>query len=389
MHARFVTDLLLGGTLALLAGCGRGDPPAPSAAARPPDATSRTDVVTIPPDSPQAKQMRVEAVRAMDVPADEVVAPGKVIINPNRSSRLLLPIAGRIVGVMAQLGDSVSQGQPLVAVESPDADAAVAAYQQAEAAERQAQATLTKAQTEAGRARDLYDAKAMSQKDLVAAQNDLAQAKAALETARAGVEQARRKLEVLGLNAKDFQQRTFARAPIGGKVLDISVAPGEYRNDTSAPLMTIADLGTVWMSSDVPESAIRLIHVGERVTITLVAYPGETFSGRVTRIADVVDPQTRTIKVYVEMPNPQGRLRPEMFGNIRHTEGIRAMPVVPLSALVQEYGKSVVFLERGPGQFERREVTIGTRSGDVAPVLSGVQAGDRIIVDGAVLLKGR
>ena len=389
MHARFVTDLLLGGTLALLAGCGRGDPPAPSAAARPPDATSRTDVVTIPPDSPQAKQMRVEAVRAMDVPADEVVAPGKVIINPNRSSRLLLPIAGRIVGVMAQLGDSVSQGQPLVAVESPDADAAVAAYQQAEAAERQAQATLTKAQTEAGRARDLYDAKAMSQKDLVAAQNDLAQAKAALETARAGVEQARRKLEVLGLNAKDFQQRTFARAPIGGKVLDISVAPGEYRNDTSAPLMTIADLGTVWMSSDVPESAIRLIHVGERVTITLVAYPAETFSGRVTRIADVVDPQTRTIKVYVEMPNPQGRLRPEMFGNIRHTEGIRAMPVVPLSALVQEYGKSVVFLERGPGQFERREVTIGTRSGDVAPVLSGVQAGDRIIVDGAVLLKGR
>ena len=389
MYARFVTGLLLGGTLALLASCGRGDPAPPSAAARPPNATSRTDVVTIPPDSPQAKQMHVEPVRAVDVPVDEVVAPGKVIINPNRSSKLLLPIAGRIVGVMAQLGDSVSQGQPLVAVESPDADAAVAAYQQAEAVERQAQATLTKAQTEAGRARDLYDAQAMSQRDLVAAQNDLAQAKAALETAHAGVEQARRKLEVLGLNAKDFHQRTFARAPIAGKVLEISVAPGEYRNDTSAPLMTIADLGTVWMSSDVPESAIRLIHVGVRVTITLVAYPGETFSGRVMRIADVVDPQTRTIKVYVELPNPQGRLRPEMFGNIRHTEGMRVLPIVPVSALVQEYGKSVVFLERGPGQFERREVTIGTRSGDVAPVLSGVQAGDRIIVDGAVLLKGR
>jgi cobalt-zinc-cadmium efflux system membrane fusion protein len=376
-------------TTGWLAGCGRSETPAPSAATRPAEPGKRSDVVSIPPDSPQAKQMRVEPVSAADVPADEVAAPGRIIVNPNRSSKLLLPIAGRIVSVMAQLGDPVSQGQPLVAVESPDADAAVAAYHQAQAAERQAQANLGKSQTEATRARDLYDAQAMSQKDLVAAQNDLAQTQAALETARAGVEQARRKLEVLGLNPKDFQQRTFARAPIAGKVLEINVAPGEYRNDTSAPLMTIADLSTVWMSSDVAESAIRLIHVRERVTITLVAYPGETFSGRVARIADVLDPQTRTIKVYVEMPNPQGRLRPEMFGNIRHTVGLRSLPIVPLSALVQEYGKSVVFVERGPGQFERREVTIGTRSGDVAPVLSGVKVGDRIIVDGAVLLKGQ
>jgi len=389
MPGLFVTGLVLAGTLALLAGCGRGsEAPAPAAAPRPPE-TKRGDIVTVPPDSPQARQLRVEPIRAAEMPTDEVVAPGKIAINPNRTSKLLLPVAGRIVEVLAHLGDAVTQGQAVVAVQSPDADAAIAAVLQGQAAEQQAEATLTKAQADFERTKDLYEAKAVAQKDFVTAQNDLAQARAALETARAGREQARRKVELLGLNPSDFRQRTFARAPISGKVLEISVAPGEYRNDTSTPLMTIADLSTVWMSSDVPESMIRLIHVGDGVTITLVAYPGETFAGRVARIADVLDPQTRTVKVYVELPNPQGRFRPEMFGSIRHTGAVRTVPVVPLSALIQEYGKSVVFLERAPGEFERREVTVGTRAADVVPVLSGVKVGDRVIADGAVLLKGQ
>lgn len=377
----------------LLGGCDGSGPreaSGPSAAPHTQAAATDAGLVTIPPDSPQGKQMRVEPVRAADVAADEVVAPGKVIINPNRTSKLLLPIAGRIVNVMAHLGDSVTQGQPLVAVESPDADAAVAGFQQARAMERQAIATFTKAQTDFDRAKDLYEtAKAIAQKDFIAAQNDVVQAKAGLETAHAAVEQARRKLEVFGLNPDDFRQRTFARAPIAGKVLEISVSPGEYRNDTSAPLMTIADLSTVWVSSDVPESAIRLVHPGDRVTVTLIAYPGETFSARVTRIADVLDPQTRTIKVYLELPNPSDKLRPEMFCSIRHAGGMRSMAVLPISALVQEYGGTVAFVERGPGRYERRPVTIGTRSGDVVPVVRGLVIGERVIVDGAVLLKGR
>ena len=381
--------VILIGAISLLGGCGRREAPALLTAPEPPQAKKNIDLITIPSDSPQAKQMRVEAVRSENIPADEVVAPGKIMINPNRTSKLLLPIAGRIVSVMAQLGDSVVQGQPLVAIDSPDADAAVAAYHQGQATERQAQAALTKAQTEFDRAGKLYEAETLAQKELVAAENDLAQAKAALETARAGIEQARSKLEVLGLNQSDFHQRTFARAPISGKVLEISVAPGEYRNDTSAPLMTIADLSTVWVSSDVPESGIRLIHIGDRMTITCLAYPGEIFSGRVARIADVVDPQTRTLRVHLDLANPQGRFRPEMFCTIRHSRDVRSVPVLPVSAVIQEYGKSVAFVERGPGQYERREVTIGARSGDLVPILHGVQVGERAIVDGAVLLMGR
>jgi cobalt-zinc-cadmium efflux system membrane fusion protein len=278
----------------------------------------------------------------------------------------------------------------VLAVDSPDADAAVAAAIQAEAGERQAQAASTKAEADLLRTADLYEHRAVAQKDMLAAQNDQAQARAALETARAALQQARRKLELLELkHSGDARPVIHVRAPMSGKVLEVNVAPGEYRNDTGTPLMTIADLSRVWISSDVPESAIRLIRVGERVTITMVAYPGEEFEGRVARIADVLDPQTRTVKVHVEMVNPGGRFRPEMFVTIRHSGESRPTPVLPVAAIVQEYGRPIVFLERAPGRFERREVTLGPRTGDVVPVVSGVQAGERAVVDGGVLLKDR
>ena len=214
--------------------------------------------------------------------------------------------------------------------------------------------------------------------------------RAALETSRAALHQAKRKLELLDLKlSSNSRQVIQVRAPISGKVLEINVAPGEYRNDTGTPLMTIADLSRVWIASDVPESAIRLIHVGERVTITMVAYPGEEFEGRVARIADVLDPQTRTVKVFVDMANPRGRFRPEMFATIRHAGDSRPTPVLPVAAVVQEYGHPIVFLERTPGHFVRREVVLGPRTGDVMPVVSGLQAGERVVVDGGVLLKDR
>jgi len=379
-----------------LAGCGRADESGPAAApspapisapaSSPPPAAAE---VVVPLDSPQAAQLKIEPVQVREIPVDEVTAPGRVGIDPNRSSRLLLPVAGRVVTVLARVGDAVEQGQPVLSVDSPDADAAIAGSIQAEAAERQAEAALRKTDADLARTTELYEHRAVAQKDLLGAQNDQAQARAALETARAVLHQARRKLELLELKPGDLRQVVKVRAPISGKVLEVNVVPGEYRNDTGTPLMTIADLSRVWISSDVPESAIRLIRVGERVTITMVAYPGEEFDGRVARIADVLDPQTRTVKVYVDMANPRGRFRPEMFVTIRHSGDSRPTPVVPVGAIVQEYGRPIVFLERAPGRFERREVVLGPRAGDLMPVISGVRAGERIVVDGGVLLKDR
>jgi cobalt-zinc-cadmium efflux system membrane fusion protein len=380
-----------------LAACSRGEDTGPSLAPSPPLLSPPTAAsasmgaeVVVPPDSPQATQLKIEPIQLREIAVDEVTAPGRVGIDPNRSSRLLLPVAGRVVVVMAKVGDAVEQGQPVLSVDSPDADAAIAGSIQAEAGERQAQAALTKVDADLARTTELFEHQAVAHKDMLAAQNDQAQARAALETARAARYQARRKLELLDLKpGGDARQVVQVRAPISGKVLEVNVAPGEYRNDTGTPLMTIADLSRVWISSEVPEAAIRLIHVGERVTITMVAYPGEEFEGRVARIADVLDPQTRTVKVYVDMANPRGRFRPEMFVTMRHAGASRPTPVLPVGAIVQEYGRAIVFLERAPGRFARREVAVGPRAGDVLPVLSGVQAGDRIVVDGGVLLKDR
>src|SRR5262249_43737671 len=290
---------------AMLAGCGRAEAPAAAPAA----SSVRADgpsVVTLPADSPQLKQIRVETVQLADMPTGELEAPARVIPNPNRISRLLPQVQGRVTRVMAQLGDQVEQGQPLVELDSPDSDAAIAGFLQAQATERQAEATLTKAQTDLGRATALYEIKAIAEKEVVGARNDLAQATAGLEAARALREQARRKLELLGLTTRSARPLVLVRAPISGKVIEINVAPGQYRravsshsDTTSAPLMTIADLQTVWVSADIPEPALRLVHVGERVSITFISLPDETFTGTVSRIGDVLDPQTRTFKVQV------------------------------------------------------------------------------------------
>ncbi|HKC97209.1 MAG TPA: efflux RND transporter periplasmic adaptor subunit [Methylomirabilota bacterium] len=393
-HARFLGLMLA--LAAGVAGC-TGEGNAPAAASAPAPVSSGNFAVEtiggeviVPPGSPQAAQLKIEPVSMRDLAVDEVTAPGRIGIDPNRSSRLLLPVAGRVVAVLAKVGDSVEEGQPVLSVDSPDADAAIAAALQAEAAERQAQAALGKSDADLARTTELYEHHAVAQKDLLGAQNDQAQARAALETARAALQQTRRKLELLDLKLSgESRQLVRVRAPISGKVLEVNVAPGEYRNDTGTPLMTIADLSRVWIASDVPESAIRFIHVGGRVTITMVAYPTEELEGRVARIADVLDPQTRTVKVYVDMANPGGRFRPEMFVTIRHTGAPRPTPVLPIGAVVQEYGHPIVFLERTPGRFERREVVLGPRAGAFMPIVSGVRAGERVVVDGGVLLKDR
>ena len=377
----------------LLGGCGRSE--APAATSSPVPRADGPSVVTLPADSPQLKQIRVETVQLADMPTGELVAPARVIPNPNRISRLLPQVQGRVTRVMAQLGDHVEQGQPLVELDSPDSDAAIAGFLQAQAVERQAEATLTKAQTDLARATALYELRAIAEKEVVGARNDLAQATEGLEAARALREQARRKLELLGLTARSARQLVLVRAPISGKVIEVNVAPGEYRgavsshsDTTTAPLMTIADLQNVWVSADIPEPALRLVRVGERVSITFISLPDETFTATVSRIGDVLDPQTRTFKVQVELPNPQGRLRPEMFASLQLLGPRHPTPVVPSTAIVQEYGHALVFLERGPGKFERRQVSTGVQVGPMVAVASGVEAGERVVTDGAVLLKG-
>jgi membrane fusion protein, heavy metal efflux system len=372
--------------LIVLTACGT-DPSARQLVAPPQKTFARDGRVIFPGDSPQLAQIRVEEVKTASVPMDVVEAPGKIEVNPNRVSHVVLPVAGRVTAVAVRLGDAVVQSQPIIALESPDSDAAVSVLMQAEAAVAQARVALAKAQADADRLRDLLQHNAAAQKDVLNADSIVAQSKAALEQSEAAGKQAAGRLAILGLEPGKFGQVVRILAPVPGKVLEISIAAGEFRNDTAAPVMTIADLSTVWVSADVPESAIRLIDPGERVDIELTAYPGEVLHGRVMRIADTVDPQTRTVKVRAELDNSKGRLRPEMFARVRHTDSMPVLPVVPSSAVVQEQGKNVVYREESRGIFAAVPVRTGEPVKGMVPILEGLRPGDRIVTGGVMLLK--
>jgi len=146
--------------------------------------------------------------------------------------------------------------------------------------------------------------------------------------------------------------------------------------------MTIADVSIVWVSADVPEDRIRLIRIGEPVEISMPAFPGERLKGRVRRIADTVDPQTRTIKVRAEMPNPAARFRSEMFATVRYVRGTSVLPVIPRGAVLQQENANTVFVERARGEFEEVPVTVAWQDEKRAAIRGGIRAGECVVVEG-------
>ena len=349
--------------------------------------TAAQRLVVFGDNAAQLRQITVEAVRTVSVPTDEITAPAKVEVNANRLSHALLPVPGRIVSVMVKLGDAVVRGQPIVTIESPALGEAESAYIQAEAGVRQAELAAAKADADLSRFNILFEHGAVAEKDLLAAQTTLALAKASVDQAKTAREQARQRLELLGLKPGQFQQRATVASPISGKVLEINVVEGEYHNETNAPLFTIADLSRVWVSSGVPESAIRYFRVGGLAELELIAYPHETFRARVTRIADTVDSDTRTIKVIAELDNPDGRLRPQMFGRLRYQGSLTTSAWVPEGAVVQVNDKDTVFVEQAAGRFLATTVELGPRYNSGFAIRKGLSKGQRIVTAGAVYVK--
>jgi cobalt-zinc-cadmium efflux system membrane fusion protein len=388
MKIAFIVIISLG---LLLFACQKANPTTSEANSKSEASTNAArrsgNVIQFDVHSPQLERIRSAPVAEAEVPVEELSAPGKVELNPGRVSRVALPVAGRVREVLVGLGDSVRQGQTILTVESPDVSSTQSALRQAEANVSQSKATVAKAEADLARAQDLLANRAIAQKEVLAAETALAQAKASLDQATASRDEALRKLQLFGLTPDGKEQLVNVRAPVPGKVVEISITPGEYRNDTSMPVITIADLNTVWVTADVPESAIRFIRVGDPVTIGLSAFPDRTFSGRVKRIGDLVDPQTRTIKVRAELDNSSGQLRPEMFATIRHSQGSKRAMVIPKSALYQQQDRITVFRERKRGEFEEVPVTVFWQDNNRAAIQGDLHPGDQVVVDGVAQLR--
>ena len=251
----------------------------------------------------------------------------------------------------------------------------------------------------------------ISSREFLTAQSDLAQAvrraqvlagTADEQGARSLVEAGRRRLRLLGASpaaiarierGDDPSPLLAVPAPFAGSILE-TLAPAGSAVEAGTPVFRIADLSSVLVAADVPERALSALRTGQGATVRLAAFPDRTYTGRVERIGDVVDPATRTVKALVRVPNPERMLRPGMFATVAlDVPGVGAEPAaavltVPASALVNDGDARYVFVEVGPRSYERRAVEVaGGAAGGRVVVTSGLSAGERVVTRGAFTLK--
>jgi cobalt-zinc-cadmium efflux system membrane fusion protein len=347
--------------------------PSPSADENAPQLIKQNDRIVIPDKSPLRNELTVAPVGQREVERN-LTLPAVVEADPARLVKILPPLAGRITQLKVQLGQRVEKDQPLAVLDSPDLQAAYADYSRGKV-------QLANAKRNADRLRGLGVSGGISQKDIQQAETDFLSAQAEYQRAEA-------RLRQIGVDpeASDKLRTLTILAPISGSVIDLTVAPGAYWNDPTAPLMTLADLSLVWVTANLPEKDTSRVAKGQAVDVVLAAYPGETFKGQVLFISDVVDPDTRRTKVRIAFQNPGTRLKPGMFANATFYAPKQVMPIVPVSALVLRDDANHVFVEVASWTFEARPVEISFEQDEQAIIRSGVKASDRVITKGGILL---
>lgn len=330
-------------------------------------------LLVVPEASPIRQRLQIDTVQQQAV-AQGIDAPGVIEALPEKLVKITPPLAGRIVRLHRLLGDAVKAGEALFTLDS--AELGTVYNEQAKA-----QSALLQARREFERQKALFDGDISARKDYEAAQLALA---AAENDARASAG----RLAQLGVVADASSHREYVlRSPIAGRVVEMAGAQGGYWNDITAPIMTVADLSTVWLSASVPEKDMAQLFTGQTARITLNAYADRPVEGQVKYVGDLLDTETRTVKVRVAIDNRDGRIKPGMFARVSFSGASRPTLVVPASALLQSGLYTRVFVEKTPFAFESRVVSVGASvPGDGVEVLAGLAAGERIVVKNGVLL---
>jgi len=330
------------------------------------------ELLTIPEKSPLRRSLVVAQVEEQSV-AVPFTLPAVVEADPARLVKVLPPLAGRIVHLNKQLGDEVKAGEVLFVIDAPD-------YAQANADAAKSQAALTLARHNLERQRELDKSDIAVRRDLEQAQNDYEQAASEAARAAARLSQAGGRAGVAAADGK-----LTVRSPISGRVVELAAAEGAYWNDATAPLMTVADLSRVYVSANAQEKDLSQLYVGQQVAIKLDAYP-DPLKGQVRYVGEMLDPDTRTVKVRVPFDNRDGHLKPGMFALATLEAHPHSGIVVPMAAVIQNGFASRTFVEVKPWQFVPRDLKLGAQIGEQVEVLGGLKAGDRIVVKDGVLL---
>ena len=330
--------------------------------------------VRLSPDSPKRGYITEAVVELSRRPLMEPVT-GKLGYDETRTARISSPISGRVVGKIAALGDKVEVGDVLAELDSPELGQAQSDY-------ANALADVSLAERAYQRVKNLYDQGVTPRKDFEQAQD-------VLTRARSEADRARLKLANLGVRDDRRDDRFALHSPIAGIITERNINPGfEVRPDLPNSLFVVSDLSRLWLLMDVFEKDIGLIHVGEQVSLSVPAFPGERFSAGIEYISQVVDETSRTVKVRCVLPNTDGKLLPAMYASVEvQSDPNDQSIVVPLNALFTEGESDWLFIAKGDGHYQKRSVKVGLRLKDKAVIQDGVKPGERLVVDGALLLR--
>ncbi len=318
--------------------------------------------VNLDPEQQQLASIRIDVVQKHSL-IETITIPGRVVFDERRVAHLTARVPGRVEQVYAFLGDRVEKDDLLATIYSPDYLSAQAEIIQAE--ERLQVATARRDSLE-------------------------------LRMTRAIFESARRKLLVMGATEKDIEEvisghvpKTFLeiRAPYAGTITETKDILGHFV-EIGATLFHLVDISRVWVLADVYEKDLAKIKPGLAAGVAVAAYPSEKFHGRLTTIFDVLDETTRTVKARIEVENPFGKLKPQMFATVTLQSGELAnLIVVPEVAVQTEGDLRFVFVPQSDSSFMKRKIRLGQKIDGSVVILEGLAPGERVVTSGAFVLR--
>jgi membrane fusion protein, heavy metal efflux system len=344
-----------------------------------------------PADSVDLSDSQLDAVKV--APADERDFPiekeavGSIDFNENMSVQVFTPYQGRIIALFAEVGDDVKKGQTLFTIDSPD-------LLQAESTLIAAAGVLDLNSKNLDRLRGLFTTRAVSQHDVEQASSDQ-------QTAEGNLRAARDAVRLFGKTDADMDRLVAERSadsklivpsPITGRITARNAAPGLFVQPGNAPApYTVSDINTMWMVANVAEGDSPAFRLGQPVQVTVDAFPGRVFDGKISTIGASVDPNTRRVLVRSEINDPQHELRSGMFANfvIRVGGGTRA-PAVPVDGVVREGdGTMTIWVTADRRRFTQRTVKIGEQRDGYRQILEGVKSGELVATEGAIFLSNQ
>lgn len=347
---------------------------APTPKSESPAPIVQNNQIRFAPNHPQLALLGLTAASATQTLTTEL--PAKLVWNEDRTQRLYASFAGRVAAIKVDVGQSVSAGQALAVLASPEFGAA-----QADTAKAFADARAT--QKALARQRELFDAGIIARKELDGAEADAARAAAESERAEA-------KTKLYG-GAGGVNQQLALVSTVSGVVVERNINPGqELRPDQSGtgvpPLFVVSDPSNLWVQIDAKETDLIALKAGQNFELVVPSLGNKVFTATIKTVGDFIDPVTRTIKVRGAISNPDRLLKTEMLGTAKLAQKIEGSVLVPATATLLNGAKHFVFVQSAAGVFEQREVDLGFEGPKFVLITKGLAVGESVVSENMLLL---